>query len=466
MVSSELVRIEEKIICAINRYNMLENIHNVIIGVSGGADSMALLRFFEAYAIKSNLKIIAAHVNHCLRGEESDRDETFVRRYCEKNGIQLAVLNVDVNAAARREGLGIEECARKIRYEFFESLATKYEGCIATAHTLSDSIETALINLSRGTGPAGLCGIPAKRDNIIRPLILLKRAETQLYCELNGIAYITDSTNLMPEYTRNKVRLEIMPLFRQINPEFEDNVARTTSLLRSDDDYLNEVAWKVVEESFISRGVFDLEKIKAQPLPILSRIIRLIVFEFVKYNVSAHHIQLILNIIKSSTGAVMLPRKVKVCVEGNILTVQTEVTSPEVLPSEFECAFAPGVLLTDTGEKFIIKMLERAQLKNFLAEHKLQFYYVLDYAKISPEVKFRYRRSGDKFSQAGRGVTKTIKKLFNELKMPVSTRDKVLILADKNEVLWIDNVGVSQDAQVNEDTKNVVLIYSEEKSKC
>lgn len=466
MGTSSLASLNAKIFCAIDRYNMLENIHSVIIGVSGGADSMALLRFFEDYARKNDLKIVAAHVNHCLRGEEAERDEAFVRTYCKTNSVQLEACRVDVNEVACRDGLGIEECARRIRYEFFKRLAATCGGVIATAHTLSDSVETALINLSRGTGPAGLCGIPPKRGNIIRPLILMKRAETKLYCELSGISYVTDSTNLLPTYTRNKVRLEVVPLLKELNSSFEDNAARSLAILRADEEYLNSIAMSFVNEYTISPGVFDLSNVMTQPLPILSRVVRLIIFEFITSNVSAHHIELVLNIIKNNSGAVTLPGKFRLSVKDNILKVQKELTKIKVPLSSFECAFAEGITLTESGEEFIIKVLDREKIDSFVKKNKIEFFYTLDYAKITPNAKFRYRRAEDKFCQAGRNVTKSIKKLFNELNVPRENREKIFMLANENEILWINEIGVSQQVTVTENTKKVALIYAKEKNKC
>ena len=263
-MNSEINFIEKKIKNTIEKYNMLKNVSAVILGVSGGADSMALLRFFESYSEKRKLNIFVAHVNHCLRGEESDRDENFVREYCKKNDINLEILRINVNKIAKESKKGVEECARKLRYDFFNELSARYDGKIATAHTLSDSVETMLINLARGTGTAGLCGISAKRDNIIRPLITLKRAETQRYCEENGVFYVTDSTNLNREYTRNKVRLDVVPMLKQINPEFELVAERTMSFLKSDDEYLNNIAKKFLIESYISNGVYALKNVKCE----------------------------------------------------------------------------------------------------------------------------------------------------------------------------------------------------------
>lgn len=458
-MKSEVSRIEAKINEAIFKQGMLENAETVIIGVSGGADSMALLSFFVKN-FRDTLNIFAAHVNHCLRGDESDRDEAFVRNYCEKNAIKLEVLRVNVMKASEDMGQSIEECARTLRYRFFHDLASKYNGRIATAHTLSDSIETMMINLARGTGLSGLCGIAPKRENIIRPFIFLRRAETQAYCEKSGVDFVTDSTNLDREYTRNKIRLDVVPVLKQINPEFEATAARTLSLLKADEEYLDAVAAKILDKSLVSPGVYALNKVKTQPLPILSRFIRLAVFEFLKSNVTAQHVDLILGLIKANRGAVNLPRGITVCVKDNLLTVKKNGKKPDVPQNDMVIPFKAGDLLTENLKKFIIKVLSRGDFENFGKADELPLFCALDYDKIGKNAVFRTRRAGDRFCQAGRGVTKTVKKLFNELKIPQSERDHVLMLvANGNEVLWIDGVGIAECVKVTEDTQKVAIIY-------
>lgn len=457
-MNSEINFIEKKIKDAIDKYDMLKNVNTVILGVSGGADSMALLKFFEKFSKTWKLSIVVAHVNHCLRGEESDRDENFVREYCEKNDIKLEILRINVNKIAKDSRKGVEECARKLRYDFFNELSAKYNGKIATAHTLSDSIETVLINFTRGTGAAGLRGISAKRANIIRPMIALKRTETQRYCEKNGVFFVIDSTNLKREYTRNKIRLDVIPILKQINSEFETVSERAISFLKSDDEYLNNVAKKFLIESYVSDGVYDLKCVKLEPFPILSRFVRLAVFELLESNVTARHIELILDLIKNDNGAVVLPHGVKVSVEKHVLCVKKTEEKLELTKENSVIPFNVGTILTENQEKFIIKLMPKNDFDNFV---KLKFLYAMDYDKISSQANFRTRRSGDKFCQFGRGVTKSVKKLFNELKIPQNERDEVLILADNSEVLWINKVGISESVKITENTNKVAIICSE-----
>ena len=193
----------------IEEFSMLRQGDTVTAAVSGGADSVALLDFLCSLT-DLRLTVRACHLNHCLRGEESDRDEQLVRTMCEQYGIPLDLRRVEVKALARERGVSIEVAAREARYAFFDELAEKYRCKIATAHTLSDAAETVLLNLARGTGIAGLCGIPPVRGAVVRPLIGCTRRETEDYCAAHGLCYVTDSTNLTDRYTRNHIRHNVL----------------------------------------------------------------------------------------------------------------------------------------------------------------------------------------------------------------------------------------------------------------
>ena len=199
----------------IEKHRMLENITSVAVGVSGGADSMCLLHILSKLKEEYSIILKAVHINHGIRGDEAMRDENAVRAYCEKAGIELLVFHKDIPYLAKKMGLGEEECGRQVRYECFSEA---HCDAVATAHSLSDSIETLIFNLSRGTGTKGLCGIPPVRDgNIIRPLIDCTREEIENYCKENGVPYVTDSTNLTDDYKRNYIRHKIVPALSEVN---------------------------------------------------------------------------------------------------------------------------------------------------------------------------------------------------------------------------------------------------------
>ncbi len=197
---------------------MIDRGDTVVVGVSGGADSVCLLHFLSTIRGEYDIVLKAVHINHGIRGEEAERDEIFVKSLCEKLCVELFTFHRDVPSLAKEFGLGIEECGRRVRYEAFSSLNADK---IAVAHTSSDNFETVLFNLIRGTSLTGISGIKPKRDKIIRPLINITRSEVEDYCAENELDYIIDSTNLSTEYTRHKIRHNVIPILKSINPSAE-----------------------------------------------------------------------------------------------------------------------------------------------------------------------------------------------------------------------------------------------------
>ena len=224
----------------IKKHQMLSPGDHLVVALSGGRDSMALLHLMLSLREQLSITVSAAHYNHNLRGEESLRDEAFVREYCREHEIPLAVGSGDVSGYAAEHGVGIEEAARLLRYNFLLSL----EGKIATAHNADDNLETLLMHLIRGTGLHGLGGIPPVRDRLIRPLLTVERAAIDAYCLSNHIPYVEDSTNSEDFCLRNRLRHQVLPLLRQENPGIAGDLSRLSLLLRDEDAYLAQEAAK------------------------------------------------------------------------------------------------------------------------------------------------------------------------------------------------------------------------------
>ena len=240
-----------KMLASIEKYGMLSRGGEVLVAVSGGADSVALLTSLCEIRDRMELKISAIHVNHNLRGEESDRDERFVVSLCEKLHVPLVVESVDILSLCKKTGESTELCARKVRYNLFAKHAKEF---IATAHTADDNAETVIYNLCRGTGIKGICGIPPVRDNIVRPLIDCTRQDILNYLHAIGQEYVTDSTNLGDEYTRNKIRHNIIPELLKINPSFPVAVRRASASAREDSEFIETEAKQIVDDYMFSDG--------------------------------------------------------------------------------------------------------------------------------------------------------------------------------------------------------------------
>ena len=226
------------VIRTIEKYNLLEKGDKIVVALSGGADSVSLLDALYSLKELYNLTIYTAHVNHGIRGEEADRDENFCKMLSKKYNAELFIKKADVKAIAQQQKISEELCGRNVRYTFFEELSKKLDAKIATAHTASDNAETLLFNIIRGTSVSGAGAIPPRRDNIIRPLIELTRADIEQYCVDNRLEYVNDSTNYTDEYTRNNIRHNIIPILTRINPNFEQAAMRFSENAREIADYL------------------------------------------------------------------------------------------------------------------------------------------------------------------------------------------------------------------------------------
>lgn len=304
---------------AIADYNMLSAGDEVVVALSGGADSVSLLHSLCKLAEELAITVSACHVNHGLRGEESDADMEFCRRLCGELSVPLEILDTEVRSFQKKHE-SIEETARRVRYDFFARVSAGKK--LATAHNSNDSAETVLLNMMRGTGLKGLCGIPPVRENIIRPLIYCTREEVECYCADAGLTYVTDKTNLSTDYTRNKVRHIILPEIMKINGSFMETSARMQRNLREDSDFLERLAQQAME-SAATDGGYRAEIISAQERPVRTRIIRRILMEG-GVEPSALRINMSEEIILAGKGKINPCRGKFVVVRKGIVSVQEQ----------------------------------------------------------------------------------------------------------------------------------------------
>lgn len=310
-----------KVTEAVKRYNMLEKGDNVIVGLSGGADSVALLNVMNSLKEELRISVFACHINHNLRGAESMRDESFVRNLCESKNIPLTVFSINVKENAEKHE-SVEERARKMRYECFERLCEEKNAKLATAHTASDNAETIFINIIRGTGTKGLAGIPPVRGKIIRPLLRCTREDIERYCTENSLDYVTDSTNLSDDYTRNKLRHNLIPMLKEMNPSIFEAVSRMTSAVYDDNAYLEQAAAKAKPECMRENG-YCCEKLSVLDRAVLSRVISSVLTEN-KIEPSALRINECMQIIADKKGKINLCRNKFAVVRKKIFKITFE----------------------------------------------------------------------------------------------------------------------------------------------
>lgn len=445
-----------KVTSAIKKHNMLSFGQTVIIGLSGGADSVALTHILLSLKEELSLNLVAAHVNHCIRGAEADRDEQFVKDFCEKLEIPLKTLRFDVPKEAEKTGESEEECGRRIRYEFFNSLADE-NSVIATAHNFNDAVETFFINLTRGAGLKGLCSIPAKRGNIIRPLIECSRDEIEKYCKDNQLSFVTDSTNLSPDYTRNRIRHNVIKEMQSINPSFFSLMARTFENLQTDECYLSSLASGFMT-LYLDDGKIPSDLLYAEPESVRNRVIFKMCSDCSAPVPEKKQIDLITEMLENKKGgAVQLNCEFFALSKDGKFYIEKKIDA--VSPWEVEIKDFNSEVRTPVGNYRI----------NHLTEKDLQFIQknvlenAFDCDKISGNVFIRSRKDGDFIRPKNRGVTKTLKKLFLEEKIPVHKRNEIAVLSDDNGVFFVENICVDERVKITEETKNIITVVKGEK---
>ncbi len=430
----------------IEQYDMLKYGDTVIVALSGGADSVCLLHNFSEIREKYNIKLMACHVNHHLRGEESHKDMEFCRELCRQNDIEIFIKEADVDALSKQQKLSHEECGRNVRYEFFNSLAEKYNAKIATAHNADDNAETVIYNLTRGASLKGLSGIPRVRGNIIRPLINCTRQEIEEYCKSYGLIFVTDSTNLTDEYTRNKIRHRVMPVLREINPSVEHTVLQMNSTLSEISDYLEKNALLLLKIAGNRDGYFTSKLNEANPVILRQAVARLFAQNgFNSY--SRKHIDEVLSIIKNGG---------KVNLKNNLVAVNKQGLFRIVKPENND------FFSTEVEENGSYKYKNRViTFENVKIRRNFKEYTSINYISsdiICPRLTLRNRLAGDTIRLKNRGVTKSLKKLMNEKKIPEEKRDELLVLALDNQVFWVEGIGISEKASVKETDKTCIKI--------
>ena len=423
----------------------------VIVALSGGADSVTLLHILLSIRDEYRLTLRAAHLNHGIRGEEARRDEAFAEELCGAWNVPLDVRHADIPSLARQSGKSEELCGREERYRFFDELSAMHGARIATAHNRDDNAETVLWNLVRGSGLGGLSGIPAKRGNIIRPLLCCPRAEIEAYCAGNGLRYVTDSTNLTPMYTRNLIRLRVMPLLRELNANADGNIARTASILRDADAYLEYISEKELNNCSTSYG-YACDKLLKLDKTVLRYALKRLIAD-AGAPVDHRHVELLTETLASGGAVELGGGYTAVCAQGILRIVREETDAAEC--QSIPLSAYPNAVRIQIKDG---KIYCRGELLSGQKINKLFVNSLIPCDIITDDTVVRARREGDTFTDTARGVTKSLKKLLNERKIPRELRGGLRLVADGSRVLWIEGVGAAQRVDLSRDQEAVWML--------
>lgn len=422
---------------------------SVLIGLSGGADSVALTYVINKLSEKYGFKVYTAHLNHMLRGEDAESDAKFCRDFAEKLGITHYEKSEDIQRLSRETGESEEVAGRKARYGFFNEIMEDngIEFC-ATAHHKNDCAETIIMNFLRGSGISGLKGIPCKRDKFIRPMLGISRREIEEFCKDNGLSFVTDKTNGETKYTRNKIRNILIPqLQKEYNPNLVDTITQNAEVIGYDNDYLDKVA--DVEFNGIADNTIEISKLEAMHIAIAMRVVRKMIEKVTGLtDISARHIKEIL-VLRDTGKSLCIKDDVVARVEYGKLIIDRYEGDCE----EFSYNVKVGESITVPELGYTVTV-ERATSKN----EKGKSVSYLTLPEGVDEITIRNRREGDIFKPKGMDGTKKVKEYMINEKIPRNMRSRTGIIEINGDIAWI--IGHREDERFSFNGNGIKITVS------
>lgn len=458
---------EEKVLKYIKENNMINNDESVVVGVSGGSDSMCLLSILQELKKELKLKLYVVHIHHGIRGKDADEDMLFVENYCRLKGITCFSYRFDVINEAKNKGLSTEEAGRILRYEAFSKLAKKYDAKIAVAHNMSDNVETVLFNMFRGSGIKGLTGIAPVRDNVIRPILCLSKEEIYAYLEKKHIDYRVDKSNFEEEYTRNKIRLKLIPYITEnINEKAMEHINELSDSMNEMLDFIEAEGNNLFEryvtvsgndynkEVFIDQEVFSKRHILLATL--VRRCIRCITGSL--KDITRTHIENIIALKDKQVSARLnLPYDVlaRRTYEGIEICKRKKEFKGEISEKQVISLLKLGSF-DIPGEAAKLCLSESTFTEEIFKENIYTKW--ISYDILKGNLSLRTRRTGDYIVVDDKGSRKKLKDYLINEKVPKEERDNIWLLANGHEIVWIVGHRLGANYKIDKNSENVIKV--------
>lgn len=448
-------KIEEKVILHIRKNSLIKEGDKILAGFSGGADSLFMLFFLNKIAAKYRIEMSAFHLNHSLRGNESDGDEQFCREFCDKNGIKLYIEKIDINKYSKENKLSIEEAARIIRYNLFTNYASVAgANKVATAHNKSDSVETVVFNFFRGTGLAGLKGIPVQRENIIRPVLCLTKEEIRSYLAKNKLEFRLDSSNLSNDYTRNYIRNILLPdIKKNLNQSVEDSIEKFSFRMNS----LSLFAEKMKDDlyqRFISLNSNSIKialELFVEPNSLLAgEVLKRVFEEIINYEYSFSDYAKIESLAGKNTGkSEQLKQNYIALRERDYI----EIFEEDGTDYQKIADFLPGETLEFESIKISSEIIDSVQYKE--SDRNSMFF---DASKVTGKLTVRYWKDGDKFIPAGLNKHKKVSDFLQEQKVDIRSKRKQIVICNGEDIVIVAGLRINDKYRVKKETERIIKL--------
>lgn len=453
--TDDLVNRVEQTVCT---YGLIASGDTVLVGFSGGPDSTCLLYLLHALKEKYRMQIHALYINHNLRPAEVPAEMAYCRKFCEDLGIPFLVESIDVASYCCEHRMNRQEGARQLRYQVFgKAAAGTGANKVALAHNSDDQAETLFMRLVRGAGPAGLSGIPIQRGSIIRPLLEIGRHDIEKFLEAKKIAPITDSSNRKADYFRNMIRLRLMPILKQANPNLLQSLTHTMNILREEERYfealITKTLMRLISRKSDQRIELFLSPLEAMEPVILRRVLRRAISETEGLRgISFQHIEDIIALIRNGNSGdrLALPRNIRVIRDYSVLVITSE---EPVRIGEFALDLPGRAVIVNAGH-VVTAEVEEAAIP--LGDGKTSVH--LDADKMKFPLIVRSRRTGDYFYPIGFGRKKKLQDFFVDIKIPRDERDSVPLVVSGDDIVWIAGYRADERFKVTETTKKCVRL--------
>lgn len=438
---------------------LIDTKDRIVVGVSGGPDSLCLLYVLNELKVKYDLTLLVAHVNHMIR-EEADYEENFVKETASTLNLPFFSKKINVVEEAKKNKQSTEEFARNVRYNFFEEIRLKEKANkIAVAHNLNDTVETTLMNLIRGCGMEGLCGISAKSNSIIRPLLNTSREKIEEFCNVNSLMPMIDKTNFESIYTRNKIRNNLLPKLKELNPDIITSISRMNSIIKEEKELIDEIVEKEYDKVRLKNQevVLSKDKFNSNCKAIKRRLLRSAIEEFngSLKDISFVSIENAIDIIENAQNGTLIKISddVKIKVDyAKLCFIKSVEKNNDYM---YELNIPGKTCIEELGTYIECEIKKADEVPDIIKDKNKK---IFDIAKTGKKLYVRNRKNGDSFLPTGMSGTKKIKDFFSDNKISLDERDKIPLITNEDDIIWVVGFRSSRKFLKDKDTKEVIIL--------